>query len=233
MFVLSITKIIEEAVSSDASKNLSGNIESFDALFRKESLDLLEERHKGLFAYLAFHPRTDEAIVAYMMKDTLSSDSGPNILVLFTLDGDAKWATAINENSFGKWMNLDTTIHPSYQLIRILFANKPVPPLPGIAFFERFTTNREPVYVSLQGLKSEAQVLETLRTIFSLAEHAFIKSKEKPGTSFADSFSVELQKKKLQYYKLGPTSMMEWLVKAYQTVLDNKGDIVSAIGLFT
>lgn len=232
MLVISLNTMIEEAVSSEA-KQLSGNIQSFDDLLKKESLDLLEKHYNGLFAYLAFHPASDQIIVDYVRKGTLSSDSGPNILVLFTLDSEAKWTKAINEKSFGQWLKFDTSNHPSYQLVRVLFANKRVPPLPGIVVFERFTTNREPVYVSLQGLSDEQQVRETLRTVFSFADYAYRNTREKPGSSFADIFSVELQKKNLPYHKMGSTSMMEWLVRAYQIVLKYKGDIVGVIGLFT
>jgi len=230
MLVLSLSSLIDEAIADENIKNLSGNVSSFDKLLRKESLALLEKKHNGLFAYLAFHPGSDKNITEYIRQGSLSSDSGTNILVLFTLDAEAKWATPISSQTFGSWIDIDSAIHPSYELIRIMFSKTTIPPLPGIVFFERFSTERDPVYVSLQGITTSEQTRDLLRTSFSLANNAFKSSREKGD--FADIFSIELQKKKIAHQKAGKISMSEWLVKAYQVVWNNKGDIVSAVGLF-
>lgn len=230
MFVLSFTSLIEETIADENVSNLSGNVSSFDKLIRKESLELLESKHKGLFAYLAFHPNSDPQIVDYIKQGTLSSDSGSNILVLFTLDSEAKWATPISSTSFGAWLNIDNTLHPSYELVRIMFNKNTVPPLPGIVLFEKFTGQREPVYVSLQNYATVYEVNKALRTIFSLADSTFKKSRT--NGNFEDLLGLELQKNKFIYQKTGKTSMAEWLVKAYQVVKEHKGDIVNAVKLF-
>jgi hypothetical protein len=229
MLVLSFSSFIEEAIAKEDVDKLSGNVSSFDKLVRKESLELLEKKHEGLFAYLAFHPKADQPVADYVKNGTLASDSGPNILVLFTLDAEAKWAAPMSSDAFDSWLDLDNSVHPSYELIRIMFAQTVVPPLPGIVFFDCFTKEREPVYVSLQGLSDPAQVKEVMRTVFSLADYAYRSSRERG--SFAEGFGVELQKKRIGYQKAGRKSMMEWLVKAYQVVWDHKGDIVSVVGL--
>jgi hypothetical protein len=230
MLVISLSSLIDEAIADENKKNLSGNVSSFDKLLRKESLELLESKHKGLFAFLAFHPGADNHITEYIRQGSLSSDSGPNILVLFTLDSEAKWATPISSQSFGSWLDLDASIHPSYKMIQIMFNETNPPPLPGIVFFERFSAERDPVYVSLHVAPASGQVRDLLRTTFSLADRAF-KSTREHG-DFADSFSVELQKQKIVHQRAGKRSMSEWLVKAYQVAWDNKGDIVSVVGLF-
>src|SRR5215472_10903514 len=131
MLVISFRTLIQEAMAPPGEKRLSGNIRSTEQLLKTESLSLLEQQHRGPFAFLAFHPEADRPITEYIQQGSLASDSGPNILALFTLSGEATFPTRLTPSSFGDWLEIDSSSHPSYQLIRFLFEPEPVPPLPG------------------------------------------------------------------------------------------------------
>ena len=149
MFVLSLQTLIVQAVESFEPHKYTGNILSVEEFLREENIEKLEAKFPGLFAYLAFHPQVDQPIVDYISAGSLPSDSGSQILVLFVLDQSAKWPLPLTKKSFGGWLEVDRGVHPSYEIIKMLFQGHPTPPLPSIAYFERFTVEREPIFVSL------------------------------------------------------------------------------------
>ncbi len=231
MLAISLMTQIEEAVAG-GTKQLSGNIASLDRLLSPESLRILEERHDGLFAFLAFHPGVDKSIAKYVREGTLSSDSGPKIMTLFVLDKKARRATTVNEQSLAEvGVELDTTVHPAYEVVRFLFESKVPPPLPGIAFFERFTTESDVVYVSLQGLKEVGEIHGRLGSLFNLAERAFQSSQE-TDHAFADELAYRVEMAKLTVYRTGRTSVRQWLVRSVQFIGRYGKDIVSLLTPF-
>lgn len=132
MFTLSLTTAIREAAAPVWEKRLTGNIQSFEKLPQTSNLALLESSHDGVFAYLDFHPSADAAVVAYVRAGTLSSDSGHNVLTLFTPDSCRRRPTPISTTSFRSWMTIDSSVDPSYEIVRLLFDPASPPPLPGI-----------------------------------------------------------------------------------------------------
>ena len=149
MLILSFQTLIEEAISEAGQKNLTGNIRSFEKLLEPENLERLHARFHGWFAFIAFHPGADQPTLAYVQEGTLASDSGPHVLVLFTTDAQAKWPTPLKDSMSSDWLNLDTTTHPSYEMVRWLFEPKAAPPLPGILFAESFSGEGEAIFISL------------------------------------------------------------------------------------
>lgn len=229
MLVLSLTTILQEAAADPEWKHLSGNIRSLDDLLKPANWRVLEECHDGMFAFLAFHPAVDSGLVAYVRSGTLASDSGPNILTLFTLDAQARWPTSITNSSFESWLALDTSSHPSYEMIRILFEPQTVPPLPGIVFFDSFALETKAVYVNLSDGAEEQAVRTYLREWFALADKAWRDSKTKSADTFANRLSVALQAKNLTYFVTGRTSIREWLVQGMRFVEARGADIVAPI----
>lgn len=231
MLVLSLTTILQEAAADPRSKHGSGNIQSFDELLKPANLQMLEASHGGMFAFLAFHPAVDSSLVAYVRSGTLASDSGPNILALFTLDAQARWPTSITNKSFESWLVLDTSSHPSYALIRILFEPKTVPPLPGIVFFDSFVSETEAVYVNLSRCAEGQEIRMYLRECFALADKVWRDSKTKSGDTFASRLSVALLAEKAHYFVTGRTSMREWLVQGLRFLEAREADIVAPISM--
>jgi hypothetical protein len=209
---------------------LSGNV-NVDELLKEEHLQLLERRLGDVvFAFLAFHPWADSAVLDYVEGGTLASDSGPDIMVLFTVAQDASMGSDIDQSSFADWLKIDAGEQPSYVMIRELFEPASVPPLPGIAFFERFTSPSEVVYFDLASLDRDA-IRQRMREIFSLAGRAARVNREQPGRSFADVLAVSAQRERRPFARSGPVSMRQWLVKSYQFAGDHFGDIVSVVPL--
>ena len=230
MLVLSLRTLVEQAVESFKAHQYTGNILSLDDFLREESISRLESQFDGLFAFLAFHPRIDQTIVDYIQAGSMASDSGSRILVLFLLDQPAQWPVPITKQSFGSWLELDTSVHPSYELVRTLFEGSTPPPLPGIAFFDRLSDLREPVFVGLQNLTTKEQIRTRLQTVCGLATTAYSKHGHRYDR-FANDFCVELELQKVPYVRAGRTSMRSWLIKAFRVAWQHKGDIVSVVKL--
>ena len=224
MQTIPFTALVEESVADHSFGRLSGNVMSFDRLLSAENLAALEQAHPGVFAFLAFHPRVDAAIADYVREGTLGSDSGPRILVLFTLDADMQVG---NQQLTVDGVEIDADLHPAYRMVRILFAPKAPPPLPGIIFISQFTDEGSAVYSELNGLADAAAVRERLRTLFAMAE----KSMGSDGNreKFINAFASSLQASQLPYSKSSRTSLHEWLIRSLQFVAKYRSDLVAVL----
>jgi hypothetical protein len=228
--VVPLRVVIEEANAAEGIKHLEGEINSFQQLLQPGSLEQLVAASPGLLAYLAFHPQADTSVAEYVKHGSLGSDSGSRILVLFAADA-ASWTIKRSDDAslFSvPGLTVNSEVHPSYEMIKTLFAPAPSPPLPGIVFFQDFAENSEAVYASLAGLETSLQVTERMRTIFSVVEASAFPGKPE---RFADSVSVALEKHRLAHARSGPKSLREWFVHGCQAIYDHRGDILAVAAL--
>lgn len=219
--------MIEEA-SSDA-KNFGGNIQGLQDLLVPGNLARFRE-FAGACCFLAFHPHGDPAVTDYVRSGTLPDDSGPGLLVLFTLDEPAPIAVPIGGGSFGRWAELSVGVHPAYQLVRTLFHGKPDPPLPGLVVFSDLATDTDGLYLPLSHLDTEREVRKHLREVFAAIRYE--ASEAKPA-KFLDNLGVRLSRRGLAYERTNRRPMREWLLEAFRFTADHYGDIVGTIGLFS
>jgi|GEM_PF-2965878 len=231
MLVQSLITNIESAISNREHNNFSGNITNSEDLLNIENLKKLEDTFGGIFAFIAFHPKTDQLIGDYLQQGSISSDSGQHIFVLFTMDVPAFKPIKLNSGAFEKWITIDKSIHPSYQLIYSLFPNQSQPELPGILFISKFSSPDSPIFVSIGDMKTSNEVGSFFRKVFKTATKCFLETN---GTTekFTSKFGTSLAIEKIKYQHVGPTSMKEWLVKAFFIMKKNLGDIVTVVGLF-
>lgn len=232
MLVISLTTQLEEAIAAPGVKNASGNIRSFEEFLAPEALVQLEKQHAGIFAFLAFHPRSDRVVTEYVKSGTLASDSGSRILVLFTLDASARFPSRIGHQSFQRWLDLDAEVHPAYQMVRERFLPERVPPLPGIILFGSFSVAAECLYVGLADAEKPEDVRQRLRQLFSLAEESFLQKHSGEPGSWVGPLAVKCQGAGLSYIRSGSSSTREWLARAYRFLAEHKGDLVSVLSLF-
>jgi hypothetical protein len=225
MRAISLVTMLEQVVAEkDGGKNLSGNIKNFEALMAPENLESLGSVADA-FAYLAFHPGADTPLRQYVEEGTVGSDSGPRILTLFTLGQRATSPRVVNEQSFGSWMEIDTQIHPAYQMVHWLFGGHAVPPLPGVALFPSLTGDHEVIYVPIDAALDVAAIRKDLREVFALAQTALEKG------NFADRLGFELQRERIGYSKSGRKSIREMLLLSIQTAGDHISDLVAVAKL--
>ncbi|MFD7835312.1 hypothetical protein [Streptomyces sp. NPDC059761] len=225
METISLASLIEEAVADADIKKLSGNVTSFELLRTEESFIALEQAHSGVFAFLAFHPEADGAVADYVREGTLGSDSGAHILVLYT--DDAALRTP-GRTLAVDGVDIDSGVHPAYEMARTLFAPKTPPPLPGIIFVDRFTGEGCALYSGLDELSDAAEVRGRLRALFALAENAL--GPEPNRDKFGKSFGIALQAAQIPYERAGRASLREWLIRGYQNVVQRGSDLVTVIG---
>lgn len=222
--------LLGEAIAPGYIKHIVGEVTSFAELLRPENLDRLAATSPGMLAFLAFHPDADLPVTEYVRNGSLAGDSGARILVLLAASG-AKVIprTSDDPQLFAiPGVAVSSDLHPSYEMVRMLFEPLPSPPLPGIVLFRDFGEDSEAVYASLSGLDTAAQVTERMRTVLSLVAQAGFP---KDPADFADNVSVALQKQRLPYARTGRRSLGEWFVRGYQVIYDHRGDILAAAAL--
>jgi hypothetical protein len=225
MLAISLKTILEQiAAERHGEKRSSGNIADFGELMQPENLERLDAAFDA-FAFLAFHPGGDAAVRSYVEAGTLGSDSGKRLLALFSLGEEATWPTVVSRASFGDWIDVETTMHPAYEMVTWLFEPEPSPPLPGVALFRSMAGEDEVVYVGLGDAHDTGLVRERLRTVFALA-HAAVTA----GT-FADHLGAALQRDRIAYEKTGRKSVREVLIRSSQVARDHASDIVAVAGL--
>jgi hypothetical protein len=227
VYVLALTSLIETAAAT--GKNLTGNILSFDDAFSLARLQALEDSFAGVFAYLAFFPVADAAVTEYVKSGTLASDSGPSVLVLFNLDQQARWPTALPESAFDSWLQVDAQEHPSYPIARALFAPKAAPPLPLLVLFDSWTREANVVAVGLSDLSTATEARERMRTVFSIVQTATAKG---PATGKTmDDIARKLAARRIEYDRSAGLSVRERLWKVSHFVGDHLSDLVAVVGL--
>lgn len=227
LLVISLRTLVECALDPFAKK-ASGNVQAFDRLFQPDALARLDFEHQGVYALLLFHPTADAAIAEYVSgSGALASDSGPRILVFFTLGIPARVPVRLPVWSRDPWVELDRDVHPSYAILRSLFAPKAPPALPGILFLSRLDIDEESVYVPLAGIHDGSEARERIAAALSIADQAMGK-KLRPK-KFTDDLSVSLLRARVPYVRTDNTSTREFIIRAFRIVARHKGDIVTAV----
>ncbi|WP_007518963.1 MULTISPECIES: hypothetical protein [Pseudofrankia] len=230
MLALSLLTVLEELTADPGLKNFAGDVRDAAKLLDRPTLAALS-RVAPVTAFLAFHPGADQAVADYVRGGALAADSGPNLLVLFALDAPASAPVPLGADAFTSWIDFDARGHPSYDLVRLLFADAAVPPLPGIVFFQTLDPDgREPdaVYVGLAGLASPADVAARLREVLALADEV---GRDGPDDDFGTRLGARLAARKIRYERTGRLSLREWLIRGYQVVGSRFADLVSIAGL--
>ncbi|MFF7701396.1 hypothetical protein [Streptomyces lydicus] len=226
MLTLSLATMLEEAVAEH--KNLAGNIIDIEELLKPENLARMQELAK-VFAFLAFHPAADAAMTDYVRSGTLADDSGPDVLALFTLDTPAPTPVPVGDQTFASWLHVEAGAHPAYRMVRELFSETSVPPLPGVLlFYADWASETGAVYVPIDDAATQHEVRTLARRVFAVAAETADPA-DVPKAQ--DRLCVALRKEHVDYRKTRRTSLREWLIMSYQVAAEHSGDIVSAVGL--
>lgn len=225
--VISLRTLLEYAVDPTA-KNASGNVQSFDKLFQADALSRLDFEHQGAYALLLFHPTVDTAIAEYVSgSGVLASDSGPRIMVFFTLGVPAGAPVRLPAWSMDPWLKVDRDMHPSYEIIRSLFAPKTPPAIPGILFLSSLDIDEESVYVPLAGIQDGSEARHRVAAVLSIADWAI--GEDLRPKRFMDDLSVALLRAQVPYVRSERASTREFIIRTFRMIALRKGDIVTAV----
>jgi hypothetical protein len=228
VFVQSLQAVLEEGLAArNQVKNLSGNVRDIGELLRPETMELLADKI-SMVAFLAFNPVTDRLLVDYVRSGGLASDSGPNLLVLFNLDRPVTRPLRLGTDAFSSALQIESATHPSYEIVRLLFEPKVVPPLPGIAFLATGSERQSAVFIQLDDLADAEALKQQVRRLFSFADAA---ARSSAGAKGVDKLSVMLRADRIAHVRPGRTSLQEWLVRTYQFLGDNFASLVSVVSL--
>lgn len=224
---ISLSKLMDEAVylQNDKTKNLSGSIRNsaeFD-----DNRRALQSLHRGLFAFVAFHPQVDQQVADYIEKGSIGSDSGPNILVLFFSAKEIRFPRAITPRDLNIGVDLDMTVQPAYEFAQWLLPAESLPKFPGLIFMDRVVDSIQAVYVPIQKHATADEVADFCRSVFALANHVMKKNAEDPLS--IESLILKLKSDGFEYTRSGEASVGEWLISAYQFAQRHRATIVTLI----
>jgi len=221
MFAQSFQQIVEGAVqdANDAGeiqfRHASGAITNPSGAFDHANLQALETTHKGVFAFLAFHPKTDEIIATYTRSGSLGSDAGREILALFFADESVRTPKLVTEQRTASWLKIERIPEPAYLFTESFFGGVRTPVFPGIIFFEGFAVEVEPVYVPIPKCDGLAECAAFCRSLFSTVRDA-VQAGRTRNTEFAQVLCEKLAVDQVEYMRCSRRSMSEWLIYAYQ-----------------
>ncbi|MET8825690.1 hypothetical protein ABZX40_20480 [Streptomyces sp. NPDC004610] len=227
--VISLTTLLEYAIEP-AAKNASGHVQRFDRLFQPDAVAQLDFQHPGVYALLLFHPVADAPIAEYVTASgALAADSGPRIMVFFTLGVPARAPVPLPAAARDPWLELEVDRHPAYAILRTLFAPGAPPALPGIVFLSGLDIDEESVYVPLPGLQDGPGARDRIAGALAVADAAV--GQELRRKRFADDLAAALLRARIPYVRSGRGATREFLIRAFRVVSRHKGDLVTAVNL--
>ena len=165
----------------------------------------------------------------YIEAGSLPSDSGRELLVLFPVSEAVGWPEDLDEGALSvniPGLKVDDDVHPSYEMLNLLFDPKPPPALPGIAIFRRFTDELEVVYVQIDGTADEAGVRAQVRKACSLVPAALSRSNS-TGRAFSDTLAETFESARVPFVRTGRTSGRQWLIRSLRCLRSRGADIAT------
>jgi len=231
MKCLSLIKIAEEAAYLAEGKRYALGPITTPRTF-KEALRALDDRHRGVYAFVAFHPVADRLVSEYIDLGTLGDDAGPAIVALFLVTPEApRVPREVHASDLQFGVTLTFEEHPAYDLVRFFFPSESTPRLPGIVFFDRLGAARSAIYVLLDA-KSKDQVMKLARKAFEAADRCVGRT---PGLDDGrlhldfDRFAAQLLKASLPYYRQGKKGLRAAAYLTGAWLNKNKSAIAAAI----
>lgn len=229
MLVQSFISVVESSVANHGWRGASGYVTDVESLTTEAAMSALDEAHRGCFAFLAFDGKIDPVVKEYVANGSLAVDSGPNVLVLFTMQEPVSTPRRLSPEVLKGTTIIDDGKHPAYDYVRRLVPEITNPSLPCVVIFKRFANSSEPVIVGLGDAASAAEVRQRLQTIFQLASSYAATSE---NGDFATRLSVALTDKGIDYIRGGKTSVREWLTAVFVWARRNVSTVVSVLKLF-
>ena len=232
MKILSLLKLAEDAgYIAEGKRNQLGAIQ--DSRTFEQNLAALDRQHRGIYAFIAFHPVADKVVVDYIADGSLGDDAGSHILALF-LEADkvpqAPREVRSSDPLFGISLLLEE--HPSYTLANKFFLGAARPELPGIVFLNRLFEPTRSLYVMLEGTNKDL-IRAQCRKMFDAANQAADKNRGSGEASIwrldFDRFAARLFELSMSYRRAGEKGVRSAAFVAGAWLKKNAGSIVVAI----
>jgi hypothetical protein len=229
VLVIAVSSLLEEAVVGlEGTRNLSGNVGDIAALLRDPaSVEALEDAHGGYLAYLAFDPAADGAVTDYLAAGSLPADSGPDALVLFTLQRSAGSGPVDYADLIGVPVQVEYAVLPARVVLRDTFPGDP-PALPGLLVLPRLADAEHALYVPLGDATTAAEVRLRLRRVFALADESWADVRGDRDRLVA-SLGSRLTRARVPYLRGGRRSSSEWFVRLMAAATFDR--VVAVLGL--
>jgi hypothetical protein len=223
MRVISLIRIIETAFAAAGPdvKHIKGELLAADDLFSDSKLMSLDSQHRGVFAFLAFHPAFDSAILDALVSGRFDLYTGTEVLLLFTVDASSRIPREFSAYN-ASWLSLSTNDYPAYRLARSLLIAGDLPALPGLFLLDRIWAPSEPVYVPLM-----AQSGKTFQDIADIVFRLAISAYRAHDNAFAERLCTALAREGIDYVRVQRRSLREWLYFAYRLARQHGGDLVT------
>jgi hypothetical protein len=230
MKILSLITFSEEAgYVAEGVRHFAGAIKTPRTF--EENFTALDRQHRGIYAFIAFHPVADEFVTQYINDNALGDDAGPHILALFFVQPNApRRPRELRSEDVQFGVSLSLEEHPAYKLARLFFPSNASPRLPGIIFFDRLSEPGPSIYLLLEGT-DKAQIRLQCRKAFEAAAYCISNKRADKKTSRMDfdHFAARLVEADLPYRREGKKGLRAAAFIAIAWIKKNKGAIAAAI----
>lgn len=230
MIVTSFENLIQEALVQDSGgREAMGGIRDLETFLRTESLQALERRHPGPFAFALFHPKVDLSFKSYIDGGGLGGDLGKKLLFLFFSGEELRFPEPLLPSLLDFGIELDQKVHPVHRLAELLYPSPEEVILPGIVFSGALQGQGPLAYVPLGGVTGVERVAHLCRQVFKLSEKSWGKSESRER--YVSHLCGELAAAHISYHRSEGTSFREIFHRALGFVTQHGGDLASVISL--
>jgi len=239
MKIISLDVLARETAYVEAQKrNLTASV-GFDDL--AANLKLLQSRHEGMYAFLAFHPTVDVAVANYLVPPVASSgaddstssvgmDAGADIMLLMLSKAAAPQARNITREDLGVGVQIKREAHRAYKLASRFFPTGRTPRFPGLILFDKLIAPEESIYVFLDNADENA-VRMICRKAFEATRACYDpngKGLGKPAVDFP-RLAARLYTLEIPYARCGENGVRSASLLFGAWIVKNAKAIVTAI----
>jgi hypothetical protein len=228
--ILALEKFTDEAgYIAEGRRNAAGAVQNARTL--EQNFSAWDDRHRGAYVFVAFHPSADKAVAEYVSEGTVGDDAGTMILAMFLVQPIApRKPRNLKPEDVQFGMALTVTEHPAYELARYFFPQAEMPRLPGLIFFDRLSKQESSIYVLIEGIGTP-QVRRQIRTALEIANRSIARNGSNdpvPRLDF-DRLAAGLMEASLTYRRSGKKGLRSAAFVIGAWIKKHRGGIAAAI----
>lgn len=218
--------LLESVLADPHVKHLSGPIKSADALLESDVLARLDERHRGIFAFILFNENLDKPFVDYLAGDSLADDTGPDIFALYEARPKSRTNRRREDEKDGALASVKSE-NPIVGFARALFPDAQLL-LPGIVIVERLAVAGDAVFVHFK-LDTSAPIAQRFRSVWKCVGEEW--RSRSPERQFSQSLGVRFAKEGIPYFRSEGASVKEQVISLLRALWDIRRDLMAFVPL--
>lgn len=231
MLVASVLSLYESVLNA-GRRNFTGIVQDPKELVKPENWATMDTAIRGVYCFLAFHPRFDSAVFEYVCSPSFPSDTGSNVFAFFTIDASAITPRTLNKTLWPNWLSVEESNYPAYEVVQLLFPSDRPPVLPGVLIAHRLGEPCEPIFVPVDRNMKGDSLSSFMRSLFLYVDESYRRSLSE-RVPVASVLGPLLARNDVAYSRLSPLTFGEWFFKSLHFIKRKGGDIATIVKLAT